>query len=174
VDQPTVEGVVRLTARLSAAAFAAAVMLFALGYPHDRRRAHVATRLFAGFIGAHTIHFAAVAWLAVLTSGENIRERDGWAAVTVVGALFYGAAFVVLREWSAVVSGPLPLRRMRGIATVALAAIAAAFLNSYLARVAFMPWYWLPTIGMAGILATYLARTRAVAARDALRPARDL
>ena len=87
------------SARLSAAIFAAALILFAAGHHHDRRLLQFGIRLFAGFVGAHTIHFGAVAWLAVVTAGENIRERDGWPVVVTVALLFYMAAFVVLRAW---------------------------------------------------------------------------
>ena len=49
------------------------------------------------------------------------------------------------------------------MANVAVVAIAAVFLNSYLARVARMPVYWLPAAGLAGILAVYFVRTRSAA-----------
>ena len=164
VDQATVELIVRLTARLSATLFAAAVALFAAGSPHDRRRQNFATRLFTGFIVAHTIHFVTVAWLAIATAGENIRERDGWAVVTTVAVLFYAAAFVVVRAWTAVTRGHSPSRKIGVMPNVALAAIAVAFLNSYVARVALMPVYWLPAVGLAGILTMYLVRMRAAPA----------
>ena len=47
----------------------------------------------------------------------------------------------------------------------AVVAIAAVFLNSYLGRVARMPAYWLPTAGLAGIVALYFVRTRRAALR---------
>jgi hypothetical protein len=46
-------------------------------------------------------------------------------------------------------------------ANVALVAIAAVFLNSYLARVVRMPVYWLPAVGLVGSVALYFVRTRA-------------
>jgi hypothetical protein len=156
VDQPTAELLVRLTARISAALFAAALIVFAAGYQHDQRRLYVAKRLFAGFIVAHTVHFATVAWLAVVTSGENIRERDGWAFVLTVALLFYAAVFCVVRAWGNAAMGSSP-RSLR-MANVAIVAIAAVFLNSYLTRVAEMPIYWLLTIGLAGTVAFYFAR----------------
>lgn len=97
MDQPTVELIVRVTARFSAAAFAAALILFVAGHQHDQRRLRIGTRLFAAFIVAHTIHFGTVAWLAAVTRVENIRQRDGWTVVLTVALLFYVAAFVVLR-----------------------------------------------------------------------------
>lgn len=166
MDEPTVALIVRLTARVSAATFAAALILFAAGYQHDRRRLSSGTRLFAGFIVAHTIHFLTVAWLAVVTDGENIRERDGWAMVVTVALLFYMAAFLVLREWRDVALGRSSSRSLHVAANVAVVAIAAVFLNSYLARVVRMPVYWLPAVGVAGTLTLYLVRTR----RTALSP----
>jgi hypothetical protein len=164
VDQATAELIVRLTARVSVAVFVAALILFAAGYQHDRRRLEVGTRFFAGFIVAHTIHFAAVAWLAVVTSGENIRERDGWAVVVTVALLFYIAVFVVLHAWRDAAMGRTSSRSLRVTATVAVVAIAAVFLKYYLARVVRMPMYWLPAAGLAATVALYLARTRGAAA----------
>ena len=160
MDQPTIELIVRLTARVSAATFAAALILFAAGYQHDRRRLYFGTRLFAGFVVAHTIHFVAVGWLAVVTGGENIRERDGWAVVVTVALLFYVAVFVVLRVWREVALGHSSSRSLRVAANLAVVAIAAVFLNSYLGRVGRMPMYWLPAAGLAGAVALYFARTR--------------
>jgi len=160
MDQSTVELLVRVTARLSAAIFGAALILSAADYHHQRRRIHLGTRLFAAFIGAHTIHFGTVAWLAVVTRGENIRDRDGWAIVVTVALLFYIAAFVVLRAWGEAAVGRPPSRSLRATANVAVVAIAAVFLNSYLARVERMPVYWLPVLGLAGILVLFFLRTR--------------
>ena len=160
MDQPTVELMVRLTARLSAAAFAAALILFASGYQHDRRRLSLATRLFAGFIVAHSIHFLTVIWLAVVTAGENIQERDGWAVVIAVGLLFYVAVFLVLRGWRDATRGHSPSRGPGVTADVAVVAIAAVFLNSYLGRVGRMPIFWWPAAALAGTVALYFVRTR--------------
>ena len=157
----------RLTARLSAALFAAGLMLFAAGYPHHQRRQYIGTRLFAGFIVAHTIHFVTVACLAVVTAGENIRERDGWIAVVTVAVLFYAAALLVLRAWNDAMRGRSRWRTLGVVANVAVVAIAAVFLNSYLARVAHRPVYWLPAVGLVGIVALYLARIRAATITDA-------
>jgi hypothetical protein len=163
VDHPGVELIVRLTARVSGAIFAAALILFAAGYQQNRRRLYFGTRLLAGFIVAHTIHFLTVAWLAVVTAGENIRERDGWPGVVTVALLFYLAVFSVLRVWGDTVQGRPSSRSLRVTANVAIGAIAAVFLNSYLARVARMPMYWLPAVGLAGIVAVYFVRTRGAA-----------
>src|SRR5687768_13559668 len=98
-------------------------------------------RLFLGFILAHTIHFSAVAWLAVLTSGENIRTRGGWAVVLTAAVLFYVAAFGILRSWRRLDSGRSWSRSDRLAADVSIALIAMVFLNSYLSRVQIMPLY---------------------------------
>jgi hypothetical protein len=151
---------VRLTARVSVLMFAAALIAFAAGYQHDRQRLHVGTRLFAGFVVAHTIHFATVAWLAVVTSGENVRERDGWAVVVTVALLFYLAVFSVLRAWGHTALGRTSSWTLRVTANGAIVAITAVFLNSYLGRVGRMPVYWLPAAGLAGTVALYFVRTR--------------
>lgn len=96
----------------------------------------------------------------MVTGGENIRERDGWAIVVTVALLFYIAAFVVLRAWGEAALGRPPSRSLRVTANVAVVAIAAVFLNSYLARVERMPVYWLPVLGLAGIVALFFLRTR--------------
>ena len=70
-----------------------------------------------------------------------------------VALLFYIAAFVVLRAWGDAALGRQSPRRLRVTANVAVVAIAAVFLNSYLARVERMPVYWLPALGLAGIVA---------------------
>ena len=160
VDQATVELIVRLTARVSVAMFAAALIAFATGDQYHRQRLHVGTRLFAGFIVAHTIHFATVAWLAVVTSGENIRDRDGWTVVVTVALLFYLAVFSVLRAWGGTAMGRSSSRGLRVTANGAIVAIAAVFLNSHLARVERMPMLWLPAAGLAGTVALYFVRTR--------------
>ena len=160
MEQPDVELIVRLTARFSAAAFAAALILFIAGHQHDERRLRIGTGLFAAFILTHTIHFGTVAWLAAVTGGENIRQRDGWTIVLTVALLFYVAAFVVLRAWRDTAFRRSSSRSLRVAANVGVLAIAAVFLNSYLARVQHMPLYWLPTIGLLGVVALYLVRAR--------------
>jgi uncharacterized membrane protein YobD (UPF0266 family) len=101
-----------------------------------------------------------VGWLAVVTAGENIRQRDGWAVVLTVALLFYMAVFLIRRARGDAALGRSSSRSLRVTANVAVVAIAAVFLNSYLARVARMPVYWLPVAGLVGILALYFVRTR--------------
>ena len=164
MDQPNVELIVRLTARVSAAAFAAALITFPAGYQHNQRRRSLGTRLFGAFIVAHTIHFGTVAWLAVVAGGENIRERDGWTVALAVPLLFYAAVFTVLRAWRDAALERTSSRSLRVMANVAILAIAVVFLNSYVARIERRPVYWLPAISLGGIVALYFVRMR-VAAR---------
>jgi hypothetical protein len=162
VEQPQVELIVRLTARASATLFAAALILFATGSRSGRSGVRYGIRLFLGFVLAHTIHFSAVVWLAVLTAGENIEERDGWTVVLTVGALFYFAAFLIVRAWRAIDSGRTLPRRDRLAANAAITLIALAFLNSYLARVPDRRIFWLPAICLVVSVAVYFVRLRAV------------
>jgi hypothetical protein len=159
MDQTTVELIVRWTARVSAATFAAALLLCAAGRRVRRSRAG-GTRLFAGFMVVHTIHFAAVVWVAVVTGGANIRERDGWAVVTVVALVFYTAAFVVLRAWRDTAEGRLSPRGLQLSARVAVVVIGAVFLNSYVGRALHRPVYWLPAAGLAAAVALYVVSAR--------------
>ena len=160
MDQPTVELVVRVTARVSAATFAAALLLFAAGHQRHRRLLALGTRVFAGFIVVHTIHFASVVWLAVVTAGENIRERDGWVVVVTVALVFYTAAFVVLRAWHDTAMGRSPSRGLHVAGKAAIVVIGAVFLNSYVGRAVQMPVYWLPAAGLAAAVALYIVRAR--------------
>jgi len=160
MDQTQIEWLVRLTARVSGTAFAVALLVFALG---DRRRLTppLSSRLFALFIVAHTIHFGAVGWLAVLSAGENIRARGGWIVVLAVALLFYLAAFGILLVWRDDASGRARPGVQRLAAHVSVAFIAVVFLNSYLGRVESRPVYWLPVIGMVVVVALYFWRVRA-------------
>ena len=157
MDQTSVELIVRWTARLSAATFAAALLLFAAGRRVLRRRAR---GLFAGFIVVHTVHFAAVVWLAVVTAGANIRDRDGWIVVIMVAVVFYTAAFVVLHAWRDTAEGRSLPRALHVSAGVAVVLIGAVFLNSYIGRALHTPVYWLPAAGLVAAVALYLARAR--------------
>ena len=162
VDEEQVRLIVRVTARLSAVAFLAALGLFAVRYHASPRKTGGPIQLLVSFIVMHTIHFSAVVWLAVLTAGENIRERDGWPFVTVVAAAFYASAFGILRVWRGVGSGRAVSRRELLPAHVAVLFIAAIFINSYVSRVKTMPIYWLWTVGMVLVVTVYLLRTRRV------------
>jgi hypothetical protein len=160
VEQHQVEMLVRFTARVSAAAFVAALLLFSLGDRRHPRGAWPEIRLFVAFVLAHTIHFGTVVWLAVITDGENIRQREGWPVVLTVAVLFYLSAFGILRAWHSRRSGRVMSRAGWLMAQSGVALIAVVFLNSYLSRVERMPVYWIPTIVMVIVAAMYFARLR--------------
>jgi len=93
---------VRVTARASAAVFAASLVAAARRLADDdsvdaraARRADVAA--FAGFLTAHTIHFASVLLLAAATGGENIRNAGGWIPTLAAAGAFYVSCGAVLR-----------------------------------------------------------------------------
>lgn len=158
VEQTHVEVIVRLTARISAAAFAAALIVFAAGARNRRPGKRAAVRLLAAFILAHTIHFGAVLWLAVATAGENIRARGGWIFMLTVAVLFYLSAFSILRDWTRLGAGRASARGQRLAAHAGVVFIALIFLNSYGARAGRMPLFWLPTILIAAAVVTYFKR----------------
>jgi hypothetical protein len=81
VDTDQVRLMVRTTARLSAIGFLSALALFAARFGPRPRKVGDAIGLLTSFIVLHTIHFGAVARLARLTAGENIREPGGWPRV---------------------------------------------------------------------------------------------
>jgi hypothetical protein len=167
VEQPQIELIVRLTARMSAAAFATALLLLSFSTAHHQRRSRHGIHFLWAFIVVHTIHFGAVLWLAAVTNGANIEDRGGWPLMVAVAMIFYGSSFAILRLWRGVNSrqGEAPGERFAAHAGVAV--IALVFLNSYLARVETLPVYWLPAIGMVAVVATYFVRAReAIAAHE--------
>jgi hypothetical protein len=154
VDQAQVELLVRVTARISAAAFAAALIALSLRRRNPFRASHE-IRFFIAFILAHTIHFGTVMWLAVMTAGQNIRIRGGWIVVLPVAALFYLAAFAILRAWISLAARRVLPRGDWWAAHVGVVLIALIFLNSYIARVGRMPAYWVPAILMIAAVVAY-------------------
>ena len=159
MDEHQVGLIVRVTARLSAIAFLAALGLFAARFPSRPRNVAGAIRLLTSFLVLHTIHFAAVAWLAVLTGGENIRQRSGWPVVMMVAAAFYLSAFGTLRMWQRVGSARPVSRPERLGAHLGVLFIAAIFLNSYVSRVDTRPVYWLWIGALVLVVTAYMART---------------
>src|SRR5580765_638268 len=105
---------VRITARISAAIFVAALAaggadLLAPPSSSFSRRG-VCWKLIGAVIVSHTIHFGFVAALAVETHGQNVMNRGGWILTSVVGALFYVATIgaLVLRRVSRGANHPKP------------------------------------------------------------------
>lgn len=147
---------VRVTARISAAAFVAALIAFSIRRGNPVRVSH-AIRLFIAFVLAHTIHFGAVVWLAVITAGQNIRARGGWTLMLLVAALFYLVSFTILRAWTYLAGRRAMSRGHWGAAHAGVVLIALVFLNSYAARVGTMPNYWVPALVMIAAVIAYLA-----------------
>ena len=168
MDEPQVRLIVQVTARLSAIAFLAALSLFAARLGPRPRKVGGAIALLTTFVVLHTIHFGAVSWLAILTAGENIRERGGWPFMMGVAAAFYLAAFGILRLWRSVASAR-PVSRPQGLAAhVGVLFIAAIFLNSYAARAETKPIYWLWIVGLVLVVTAYMARARPLPGRSEL------
>ena len=167
MDEEQVRLLVRVTARLSAIGFLAALGLFAARFPARPPKVGGAIRLLTSFLVVHTIHFGAVAWLALLTAGENIRERSGWLVVMTVAAAFYLSAFGILRMWRGVALARPVSRPGRLAADFGVLFIAAIFLNSYAARVGTMPAYWLWIAGLVLVVTAYIARTTPILSRPA-------
>jgi hypothetical protein len=169
VDEEQLGLFVRVTARLSAIGFLAGLGLFAARFPG---KVGGAIRLLISFLVLHTIHFGGVAWLAVLTAGENIAERGGWPVTMTVGAAFYLSAFAILRMWRGVASARPVSRLERLAAQLGVLFIAAIFLNSYASRVAARPVYWLWIAGLVSVVIAYMARTTPILGRPDLSEAR--
>src|SRR4029453_11921699 len=95
MDEPALRELARITARLSATLFVAALFAFAA-----RRRVspRVPVRLFAAFLAAHAVHFSIVLLLAYVTGGANFRSRGGSPLRIAVVLLFAaGAVAWILR-----------------------------------------------------------------------------
>jgi FtsH-binding integral membrane protein len=157
MDQAQVESVVRMTARLSAAAFALALIAFSLRRA-NRPRPGLHLHLFVAFVLAHTVHFSAVMWLAAVTAGENIRSRGGWLVVLAAAALFYSAAFAILRAWISLFARRTPSVATWWTAHAGVVLIALIFLNSFVARADRVPAYWAPALFTIAAVVTYFAR----------------
>ena len=166
MDDEQVRLIVQVTARLSALAFLAALGFFAARFRPRPQRVGDAIGLLTAFLVLHTIHFGAVGWLAVLTAGENIRERGGWPFMMAVAAAFYLAAFGILRVWRGVAS-TRPVSRPEGLAAhLGVLFIAGIFLNSYAARAETRPIYWVWIVGMVLAVVAYMARTMPILGRS--------
>jgi len=153
--------VARLTARVSAAVFAASLVAaarrLAAGGTADvgaARRADIAA--FAAFLAAHTIHFAAVLLLAAATAGENIRSAGGWIPTLVVAAAFYAACGGVLRgklrpapRWTTA--------RQRRLDVATMAIVWLVFFQAYALRLLQSAWFTALAAALAASLALFAA-----------------
>jgi hypothetical protein len=156
---------VRLTARLSAMTFSAALLTSALTARRSRT-------LDIGFLVAHTIHFSFVVRLALATGGKgmfaggkDIADGGGWPAVFGIFAFFYLLAGVAL---SARHLGPRASPRMRVAGQVATAFIGFMFVRTYLPLMERSSWYALPaalvtTAVIADLLGSRVRRLKCLA-----------
>lgn len=154
---------VRITARISAVVFAAALAAgatehFAPGAPFSRRGA--GWKLLGALLVSHTIHFAFVFALTLRTHGENVAHRGGWILTSVVGVVFYaatGGALMLRRV-------PPATRTRAGVAgdAVLCSLVGAAFLEIYVGRMGQSPLFavlgGLVLAGMLAFLAAVVVR----------------
>jgi|KBSSwiStaDraftv2_1062776.scaffolds.fasta_scaffold1101855_2 hypothetical protein len=164
VDSELAALIVRVTARVSAVVFATSLLAAArrLGGGDTgmaaARRADLAA--FAAFVVMHTIHFAAVALLAVVTAGQNIRDAGGYTATAVGGLTFYAAcAAVVLAKarggsgWPSVAERRIEVWTSMGLWLI--------FFQAYALRLGQSLLFVAMAIGLAAALGRFLARARA-------------
>jgi hypothetical protein len=95
------------------------------------RRLDIAT--FTAFLVSHTIHFASVALLALVTNGDSMRNSGGWIAAMVVATLFYLGGWGVLRAKQRPTHGWAGTRQRRRETSV-LAIVWAVFFLAFLGR----------------------------------------
>lgn len=144
----TPEGIHHLvvgTGRLSAALFFVALLGAGVGYR--------AVQLWWAFIGAHTIHFSMVVWLAFASDAANLRDIGGWPTALGAGAGFYLLAACAAFTWSDIGS-----RAVRLLGHVGVVLIALAFIATYVPLLATSALFALPVVGIVGALGFYLAR----------------
>jgi len=152
--------VVRLTARVSAAVFAAGLVAAARRLASGESAAGAARRAdiaaFGAFLGAHTIHFAAVLMLAAATSGANIRSAGGWLPTLAVAAAFYAACGAVLRgKLRAAPRWTTAAARRLDVATMAIVWI--VFFQAYALRLLQSAWFTALAVALAASLGLYAA-----------------
>jgi len=155
---------VRVTARVSAVLFAMSLFAGArrLG-ARDAALLGAARRddlaAFGVWIAAHSIHFAAVALLAFVTAGQNIRGAGGYLATLAVGLAFYAGSGAVVRVKARPSTGWTAAGQRRletGLAIV----IWIVFIQAYARRALQSPWFATLAIGLAAALAAFLMRAR--------------
>lgn len=153
MDEPVLRELTRITARISATLFAAALLTFAA---RQRVSARVAVRVFAAFIAAHAVHFSAVFLLAYATSGANLRARGGYPLTITVGALFGASAVAGLLRLRA----SEPARGLRLAGGLGIAFIWFAFTLAYGSRAFVSPVFAIPTIVLTVAFLAFLNESR--------------
>lgn len=147
-----IHAIVAGTGRLSAALFAGALVGAALAWH--------AVRLWLAFMAAHTIHFAAVAWFAVVNDGQNLfpggrslAEAGGWPALLAIAAFFYALALISLAS----MTRPFARRlRMAGVLTTGI--IGFMFLAVYVPMLRIAAIFVLLAAAIVGALGFFLVR----------------
>jgi len=143
---------VRLTARLSVALYSLGLGGFAVAASRGRDP-RAALRVLQSFILSHTIHFGFVAWLTVATAGENIARRGGWFLTSIVGVVFYSAAFALL----------FGVRQHRRSAVWGAIVIWLMFVITYVGRIPANAVFALPVAATSIALGAYLFGPRRAA-----------
>jgi hypothetical protein len=141
---------------MSSAVFTGALAAFVVGVRRHGRPSATTRGAFLAFLGAHTIHFLTVLWLARATGAQNVRDAGGWVASAVVAVLFYAGAFSVLALWRRRAAGEAASRRLRAASHAAVVFIWAIFIASYGALAFGMPRYVIPVVLMTATVWTYL------------------
>jgi hypothetical protein len=149
MDEPALRELARITARLSATLFAAALFGFAA-----RRRVspRVAVRVFAAFLVTHAVHFSIVLLLAYATAGANLRARGGYFLTIAVGVLFGASAVAAILRLRA----GEPTRALRLAGGLGIAFIWFAFTETYASRVFISPIFAIPAVILLAAFLSFL------------------
>lgn len=153
MDERTLGELARITARLSATLFVAALFAFAA---RQRVSTRIAVRLFAAFLAAHGIHFSIVFLLAYATAGANFRARGGYPLTIAVGLLFAAAAVAAILRLRA---GD-PTRRLRLAGGLGIGFIWFAFTETYASRTLISPIFAIPTLLLIAAFVAFLNASR--------------
>lgn len=156
VDPSQVALWVRVTARVSVALYSLALGGFAVE-AYRGREPRAPLTVFQLFIVSFTIHFLFVAWLTVVTAGENIERRGGPLLTILVGGTLYLASFAVLAG----------AQRRRPSAWLGATTIWLMILGTYIGRIPRHPVFAVP-VGVATVaLGAFLFGPRASMRRAA-------
>lgn len=153
MDQRALGELARITARLSATLFVAALFAFAARQRVSRR---VAVRLFAAFLAAHAIHFSIVFLLAYASGGANLRARGGYSLTIAVGLLFGAAAVAAILRLRV----SEPRRGLRLAGGLGMGFIWFAFAEAYASRTLVSPIFAIPTFLLIAAFLTFLKTSR--------------
>ena len=158
MDQTSVLELTRITARISATLFVAA--LFVVG-AWRRVPQRVALRIFGTFVFAHVVHFSMVFLLAYATGGANFRARGGYPLTIAVGVIFAASAVAAILRLRV----EAPTRALRLAGDLGVGFIGFAFTVTYASRILASPIYGIPTVALiaAAFAWLYGSRRRATA-----------